>query len=182
MDEERQGRYLKMAVACLVIFTIILLGAMTGLTYTVVASLKDTKVKILHIWDPLQPCLRQRSVITFPLIVSHSPFPVQLQDGTSVMISKAGDIIQVAHVNMIVSADGTLVQRPTLATDAANSGRRLLGSSATAGTENALRVSAFTGIQQPLTSAMDIDTLIELNYLHVSFIMQRPGQGFLFVC
>ena len=45
LDEERQGKWLKWTLVGLVIFTLILLGAMTGLTYAVVASMKDTKVR-----------------------------------------------------------------------------------------------------------------------------------------
>ena len=44
LDEERQGRYLRLAVIFLIVFTVILLAAMTGLTYVVVATLKDTEV------------------------------------------------------------------------------------------------------------------------------------------
>ncbi len=45
LDEERQGKWLKWILIGLVIFTLILLGAMTGLTYAVVARLKDTEVR-----------------------------------------------------------------------------------------------------------------------------------------
>ncbi len=45
MDEEKNTRMLKMAVIFIVIFMVILLGAMTGLTYAVVALSKDTKVR-----------------------------------------------------------------------------------------------------------------------------------------
>ena len=83
------------------------------------------------------------------------------------MMSKGGNVIQVANVDLLVT-NGIFVQRNAPSFPASAAGRHLLGSSATAGTEHALRVSAFTGVQQPLTSAMDIEDLIELNYLHVS--------------
>ena len=56
LSEKQQARHLKAAIIFLVIFTVLLLAAMTGITYAVVASLKDTKVRGL---DPkpqnLQP-------------------------------------------------------------------------------------------------------------------------------
>ncbi len=45
LAEEKQGRFLKWAIIGLVIFTVVLLAAMTGLTYAVVATLKDTEVR-----------------------------------------------------------------------------------------------------------------------------------------
>ena len=46
LAEERQSLWLKWTLLALAIFTVVLLGAMTGLTYAVVAKLKDTKVNI----------------------------------------------------------------------------------------------------------------------------------------
>ena len=178
LDEERRGKHLKMAVIFLVVFTVILLGAMTGLTYTVVTTLKDTKVN-----NPNASFhLHRNAQLQLPIFLTriYIPYLTQLQDNAPVLISKAGDVIQVAHVNMIVT-DRIIVQRPSAVTNLANSGWRLLGASASSGTENVLRVSAFTGVQQPLTSAMDIDSLIELNFLHVSCMIRKDLSAGLFL-
>ena len=45
LDEQKQKLYLKRTIFGLFIFTVLLLAAMTGLTYAVVKSLKDTKVR-----------------------------------------------------------------------------------------------------------------------------------------
>ena len=81
-------------------------------------------------------------------------------------MTKSGDNIQVSSTDFVV-IDGAVVSRTTYDTSSGGSaaaGRRQMRAEQI----GALQVSQFAGVQQGLSSAMPIESLIELNFLHVS--------------
>jgi hypothetical protein len=139
LAEEKQSRMLKWVIISLFIFTLILLAAMTGLTYAIVAAFKDTEV-----------------------------------NGT-ILVSKSGNTIQVASSDFAL-IDGAMVSRTSSSSGSSmdGSGRHLLQGAATAMGVGAVQTSSFAGVLLELTSAMEIDSLIELNFLHVSTADMLP--------
>ena len=84
------------------------------------------------------------------------------------MVSKGGNVIQVASADFTF-VDGVMQMRPTLERFDA-SGRRMMqsGGNSTSIGGAAVQTSAYAGVQQSISSTMPIDSLIELNFLHVS--------------
>ncbi len=98
----------------------------------------------------------------------------QLEGGT-VLVSKGGNVIQVASADFTF-VGGVMQMRTSERFDA--NGRLIRETTANSTTTArvggaAVQTSAYAGVQQSISSTMPIDSLIELNFLHVSSLCCR---------
>eukprot|EP00798_Chlamydomonas_sp_ICE-L_P025982 gene25982-11668_t len=127
VPEERNMRRLKIIIFSLIAFTFVLLAAMTGLTYAIVATLKDTEV--------------QNNVV---------------------LVTRGGATIQTGSTDFAVNRDGLMMNRGF------SEDRGLNANADIESLANVLRVSTYSGDSQGINSLMDINDLMELNYLHIN--------------
>ena len=144
LDQELRARWLKWAVIGLVVFTILLLGAITGLAFGVGAALKDTDVQnnVFTARDgtPLQTASIEYVIVDGALVPRSELSKVSFTSPKARRLQESGGLDPMEAAEMLAA-----------------------GAPASLGSATVVSTRAFTGIEMEFSSEMSIRDLMELN-------------------
>ena len=144
LSQELRAKWLKWAVIGLIVFTILLLGAITGLAFGVGVALKDTDVvnNVFTARDgtPLQTASYEYVIVDGALVPRSEVNKLSFTSTKARRLQESGGLDPTEAAELLAS-----------------------GASASLGEATVVSTRPFTGIELEFTSEMNIRDLMELN-------------------